>query len=136
MTPETLDEILEHKSIKEKQTELDAKLDQLARKRLKDLGKLESSKTTAEEKLTRVPSRTKNPLHIIKKFSTVNLEGTPSPDVGVRSAKFCIDLFPNSVPFPSQTHTCSIVGNCRTLFFNRSVHPHYDPCLTHSMFRL
>ena len=52
----------------------------------KDLTKLESSKSSAEEKLTRVPSRTKNPLHnksfnkIVKKFSTVQLEAeAPAP---------------------------------------------------------
>ena len=56
------------------------KLDQLNKKLQKDLIKLESSKSNQEEKLSRVPSRSKNPLQhnsinkIVKKFSTVNLD--------------------------------------------------------------
>lgn len=60
--------------------EMLSKLEQLAKRRNKDLFKLEASKTNAQDKLTRVPSRTKNPLHkkslnhFVKKFSTVNLD--------------------------------------------------------------
>ena len=54
------------------QAERDSKLEQLRKKRRKDMGKL-------QEKLLRTPSKPKNPLGIIKKkFSTPNLESPPS----------------------------------------------------------
>lgn len=72
LTPESLERILEHKSVREKQAERDSKLEQLRKKRRKDMGKL-------QEKLLRTPSKPKNPLGIIKKkFSTPNLESPPS----------------------------------------------------------
>jgi len=74
LTPDTLEEILEYKAVKDKEAELSYKLEQLAKKRHKDLLKLEASKSSAEDKLTRVPSRTKNSLKgIVQKFSTVSL---------------------------------------------------------------
>ena len=81
-----LEEILEHKTVKEKYAELELKLDQLKKKKEKELVKLRASKSNAEEKLSRAPSSkasTKNPLNRIgagikKKFSTANLESGAS----------------------------------------------------------
>jgi len=84
LTPETIHNILEHKSVKEKMAELNGKVDQLRRKKEKELIKLQASKTNAQEKLTRAPSKPKNPLNkrslnkIIKKFSTANLDSNQS----------------------------------------------------------
>lgn len=83
LTPETIHNILEHRSVKEKLAELNSKVDQLRRKKEKELIKLKASKSSAEDKLTRTPSKPRNPLNkrslnkIIKKFSTANLDSNP-----------------------------------------------------------
>ena len=85
-----LEEILEHKTVKEKYEELEMKLGVLKKKKDKELIKLRASKSNAEEKLTRSPSNkvsNKNPLNRIgagikKKFSTVNLESGASSSSG------------------------------------------------------
>lgn len=75
LTPEGLDKLMEHKSVKERQAELTSKLEQLRKKKRKDMGKL-------QEKLLRTPSKPKNPLGIIKKkFSTPNLESCAAHSV-------------------------------------------------------
>jgi len=85
LTPETIQNILEHKSVKEKMAELNCKIDQLRKKKEKELIKLKASKSSAEDRLTRAPSKPKNPLNkrslnkIIKKFSTANLESNSTP---------------------------------------------------------
>jgi len=71
ITPESVNKILESKSIKQIQSELSAKLESLTKKYHKESTKL-------EDKLTRNPSRPKNPLHkasmkIAKKISATNL---------------------------------------------------------------
>ena len=72
LTPDSVDKILAHKSVKEKQTEYTNKLDALRKKKRKEMGKL-------QEKLLRTPSKPKNPLGMIKKkFSTPNLESSLS----------------------------------------------------------
>jgi len=84
LTPETIQNILEHKSVKEKMAERNGKVDQLRKKKEKELIKLQASKSSAEDKLTRAPSKPKNPLNkrslnkIIKKFSTANLDSNPA----------------------------------------------------------
>ena len=85
---ETVEEILEHKPVKEKYQELEMKLDQLRKKKDKELIKLQASKSSAVEKLTRSPSKPKNPLNknplnrigagIKKKFSTANIDSSAS----------------------------------------------------------
>ena len=85
---ETVEEILEHKQVKEKYQELEMKLDQLRKKKDKELIKLQASKSSAVEKLTRAPSRPKNPLNknplnrigagIKKKFSAANMDSSAS----------------------------------------------------------
>ena len=72
LTPDSVDKILGHKSVKEKQAEYTNKLDALRKKKRKEMGKL-------QEKLLRTPSKPKNPLGMIKKkFSTPNLESSLS----------------------------------------------------------
>jgi len=72
LTPDSVDKILAHKSVKEKQAEYTSKLDTLRKKKRKEMGKL-------QEKLLRTPSKPKNPLGMIKKkFSTPNLESSLS----------------------------------------------------------
>ena len=72
LTPDSVDKILAHKSVKEKQAEYTNKLDALRKKKRKEMGKL-------QEKLLRTPSKPKNPLGMIKKkFSTPNLESSLS----------------------------------------------------------
>ena len=72
LTPDCVDKILAHKSVKEKQAEYTNKLDTLRKKKRKEMGKL-------QEKLLRTPSKPKNPLGMIKKkFSTPNLESSLS----------------------------------------------------------
>ena len=72
LTPDSVDKILAHKSVKEKQAEYTNKLDTLRKKKRKEMGKL-------QEKLLRTPSKPKNPLGMIKKkFSTPNLESSLS----------------------------------------------------------
>ena len=72
LTPDSVDKILAHKSVKEKQAEYTNKLDALRKKKRKEMGKL-------QEKLLRTPSKPKNPLGMIKKkFSTPNLEYNPN----------------------------------------------------------
>ncbi len=69
------------------------KLEQLNKKLQKDLIKLESSKCNQEEKLSRVPSRSKNPLQhnslnkIVKKFSTANLDTANQVETVLSSLK-------------------------------------------------
>ena len=85
---ETVEEILEHKPVKEKYQELEMKLDQLRKKKDKEMIKLQASKSSAVEKLTRAPSRPKNPLNknplnrigagIKKKFSAANMDSSAS----------------------------------------------------------
>jgi len=73
LTPDSLERVLEHRTVKEKQAELAGKLDQLRKKKEKEMSRL-------QEKLLRTPSKPKNPLNkrsinkIVKAFSTVNLE--------------------------------------------------------------
>ena len=75
-TPASVDEILEQKAVKDKHTELEQKLEQLRKKKNKELGKIQDGK------LTRAPSKPKNPLNkkslnkIAKIFSKANLEST------------------------------------------------------------
>jgi len=72
LTPESLPEIMKHKSVEEKQQEMRSKMEQLLKKKDKDIRKL-------QDKLLRTPSKPKNPLGIIKKkFSTPNLESPGS----------------------------------------------------------
>jgi len=84
LTPDTIQSILEHKSVKEKMAELNSKVEQLRKKKEKEMIKLQASKSNAEDKLTRAPSKPKNPLNkrslnkIIKKFSTANLDSNTS----------------------------------------------------------
>ena len=76
----SVEEILEHKSVKEKYFELELKLKELRKKKDKEIIKIQAS----VEKLTRTPSKpTKNPLNRIgagikKKFSTANLDSSAS----------------------------------------------------------
>ena len=76
----SVEEILEHKSVKEKYSELELKLKELRKKKDKELIKIQAS----VEKLTRTPSKpNKNPLNRIgagikKKFSTANLDSSAS----------------------------------------------------------
>ena len=69
----------EQKPVKDRYTELDQKLEQLRKKKNKELGKIQDGK------LTRAPSKPKNPLNkrslnkIAKIFSKANLESTTSP---------------------------------------------------------
>ena len=64
--------------------ELSSKVEQLRKKKEKEMIKLQASKSNAEDKLTRAPSKPKNPLNkrslnkIIKKFSTANLDSNTS----------------------------------------------------------
>ena len=72
LTPDSVDKILAHKSVKEKQTEYANKLEAVRKKKRKEMGKL-------QEKLLRTPSKPKNPLGMIKKkFSTSNIDPTHS----------------------------------------------------------
>ena len=54
LTPDSVDKILAHKSVKEKQAEYTNKLDNLRKKKRKEMGKL-------QEKLLRTPSKPKSP---------------------------------------------------------------------------
>ena len=72
LTPDSVEKILTHKSVKEKQTEYTNKLDTLRKMKRKEMEKL-------QEKLLKTPSKPKNPLGMIKKkFSTPNLEASLS----------------------------------------------------------
>jgi hypothetical protein len=72
LVPETAIAILEHKSVKEKQSEVNSKLEQMRKKKRKDLGKL-------QDKLLRTPSKPKNPLAgFKKKFSTPSMDSPSS----------------------------------------------------------
>ena len=85
---ETLEDIMEHKQVREKYAELELKLDQLRKKKEKELIKIQASKSNAVEKLTRAPSKPKNPLNknplnrigagIKKKFSAANIDSSAS----------------------------------------------------------
>ena len=76
--PASVDEILEQRPVKDKYTELEQKLEQLRKKRNKELTKIQ------EGKLTRAPSKPKNPLNkkslnkFAKIFSKANLDPATS----------------------------------------------------------
>ena len=78
ITPVSVDEILEQKPVKDKYTELEQKLEQLRKKRNKELSKIQDGK------LARAPSKPKNPLNkkslnkFAKIFSKANLDSTTS----------------------------------------------------------
>jgi len=79
LTPDSVARILEHRSVKEKQAELASKLDQLRKKKEKEISRL-------ADKLLRTPSKPKNPLNkralkIVKAFSVVSLETAQSGSV-------------------------------------------------------
>ena len=78
ITPVSVDEILAQKPVKDKESELEQKLEQLRKKRNKELSKIQDGK------LARAPSKPKNPLNkkslnkFAKIFSKANLDSTTS----------------------------------------------------------
>jgi len=82
LTPETVEDIFENRWIREKQVEMEHKLDILLKKKNKDHLKLEQAKTQATDKINKNSGKNKNPLQknalnkIVKKFSTSGVEGS------------------------------------------------------------